>query len=140
MIFNACRLRKEPYKYSLILELQGENMFVTKKKKIKKYLEQRATDDKSAFDFLLSDYLDDTLKQKLTEIGISKIAIHIDWLEDIKCIGIQGRYNQYYLNLQIYQDEFTVSYDLDEADENAEYPLESKEQFYHVLLDTVKTL
>ena len=115
-------------------------MFVTKKKKIKKYLEQQATDDKSTFDFLLSDYLDDTLKRKLAEIGISKIAIHIDWLEDVKCIGIQGRYKEYYLDLQIYQNEFIVSYDLDEADENAEYPLESKEQFYHVLLDTVKTL
>lgn len=115
-------------------------MFVTKKKKISKYLERKATDNKSAFDFLLSDYLDGTLKRKLAEIGLSKIAIHIGWLEDIKCIGIQGRYNQYYLNLQIYQDEFTVSCDLDEADEDAEYPLESKEQFYHVFLDTVKTL
>jgi hypothetical protein len=115
-------------------------MFVTKKKKIKKYLEQKATDDKSAFDFLLSDYLDGTLKQKTAEIGISKIAIHIDWLDDIKCIGIQGRYNQYYLDLQIYQNEFTVSYDLDEADKDAEYPLESKEQFYSVLLDIIQKM
>ena len=115
-------------------------MFVTKKKKIKKYLEQQATDDKSTFDFLFSDYLDDTLKRKLAEIGISKIAIHIDWLEDVKCIGIQGRYKEYYLDLQIYQNEFTVSYDLDEADEEIEYPLQSKEQFYNVLLDTIKIL
>lgn len=115
-------------------------MFVTKKKKIKKYLEQKATDDKSAFDLLLSDYLDGTLKQKLAEMEISKITIHIDWLDDIKCIGIQGRYNQYYLDLQIYQDEFTVSYDLDEADEDAGYPLESQEQFYYVLSDIIKNL
>lgn len=115
-------------------------MFVTKKKKIKKYLEQKATDGKCAFDLLLSDYLDGTLKQKLAEMEISKIAIHIDWLDDVKCIGIQGRYHQYYLDLQIYQDEFTVSYDLDEADEDIEHPLQSKEQFYNVLLDIVKTL
>ena len=115
-------------------------MFITKKKKIQRYLEQKAVGDKCAFDFLLSDYLDGTLKQKITEIGISKIAIHIDWFDNIKCIGIQGRYNQYYLDLQIYQDEFTVSYDLDEADEDIEYPLESKERFYQVLLDIVEKM
>ena len=114
-------------------------MFTTKKKKIKKYLE-RKNDDKCAFDFLLSDYLDGTLKQKLTETGIDKIAIHIDWLDDVKCIGIQGRYNQYYVDLQIYQDDFTISCDLDEADEDREYTLESKEQFYSVFLDIVKKI
>lgn len=71
-------------------------------------------------------------------MGINKISIHIDWLDNIKCIGIQGRYNQWFLDLQIYQNEFTVSCDLDEADEDIVYPLESKEQFYSVLLDILK--
>ena len=115
-------------------------MFFTKKKKIQKYLEQKAESDKNAFDFLLCNYLDGTLKTDLELLGITKNEIHIDWLDDVKCIGIQGRYHQYYLDLQIYQDEFTVSYDLDEADEDIEHPLQSKEQFYNVLLDTVKTL
>ena len=114
-------------------------MFATKKKKIKKYLEQK-NEDKSAFDFLLSDYLDGALKQKLTATGIGKIAIYIDWLDDMKCIGIQGRYSQYYLDIQIYQNEFTISYDLDEADEEIEYPLESKEQFYSVFLNIIKKI
>lgn len=113
-------------------------MFITKKKKIQRYLEQKTVGDKCAFDFLLSDYLEGTLKENLTTMGINKISIHIDWLDNIKCIGIQGRYNQWFLDLQIYQNEFTVSCDLDEADEDIVYPLESKEQFYSVLLDILK--
>ena len=115
-------------------------MFIIKKKRIQRYLEQKEVCDRNVFDCLLSDYLDGALKQKLIAMGISKVSIHIDWLDNIKCIGVQGRYNQYYLDLQIYQDEFTVSYDLDEADEDIEYPLESKERFYNVLLDIVKKM
>ena len=36
-------------------------MFITKKKKIQKYLEQKEDDNKCAFDDLLSDYLDGSL-------------------------------------------------------------------------------
>ena len=115
-------------------------MFITKKKKIQKYLEQKADDNKCAFDFLLSDYLDGSLKEYLTSIEITKAEIHIDWFDDIKCIGIQGRYKDYYMDLQIYPDEFSLSFDLDEPDEDVVYPFESKEQLYTVLSDTVKTL
>ena len=115
-------------------------MFTTKKKKIRKYLEQKADDNKCAFDDLLSDYLDGSLKENLDSVKMEKVEIHIDWFEDIKCIGIQGRYKEYYMDLQIYPDEFSVSFDLDEPDEDIIYPLESKEQVYSVLLDIVKTL
>ena len=115
-------------------------MFITKKKKIQKYLLQRADDNKCAFDELLSDYLDGSLKENLESVKIERVEIHIDWLDDIKCIGIQGRYKEYYMELQIYPNEFSVSFDLDEPDEDVIYPLESKEQVYNVLSDTVKTL
>lgn len=115
-------------------------MFTTKKKKIRKYLEQKADDNKCAFDDLLSDYLDGSLKENLESVKMEKVEIHIDWFEDIKCIGIQGRYKEYYMDLQIYPKEFSVSFDLDESDEDVIYPLESKEQVYSVLSDTVKTL
>ena len=75
-------------------------MFFTKKKKIQKYLEQKAESDKNAFDFLLCNYLDGTLKTDLELLGITKNEIHIDWLDDIKCIGIQGRYNKIYPSLK----------------------------------------
>ena len=115
-------------------------MFTTKKKKIQKYLEQKTDDNKCAFDDLLSDYLNGSLKDNLESVKIERVEIHIDRFEDIKCIGIQGRYKEYYMDLQIYPKEFSVSFDLDEPDEDVIYPLESKEQVYSVLSDTVKTL
>ena len=115
-------------------------MFVSKKKKIRKYLISKSDCDKCAFDFLLSDFLDGALKEKLTLMGIVKTEIHIDWLEDIKCIGIQGKYEKYYMDLQIYPKEFSISFDIDEPDEDITYPLESKEQLYNVILDVVKIL
>lgn len=115
-------------------------MFTTKKKKIQKYLEQKSELDKSVFDVFLSDYLDGTLKQDIEALGIKKAEIHIDWLTDIKCIAIQGRYNEYYMNLEIDPDEFSISFDIDEADEDVVYALESKEQVYTTLANTVKAL
>ena len=115
-------------------------MFTTKKNKIQKYLEQKVDDNKCAFDILLSDYLDGSLKEDLVSIEIRKADIHIDWFDDIKCIGIQGRYKEYYMDLQIYPNEFSFSFDLDEPDEDAVYLLESKEQVYRVLVNTIKTL
>ena len=115
-------------------------MFTTKKKKIQKYLEQKADDNKCAFDDLLSDYLDGSLKENLASVKMERVKIHIDWFDDIKCIGIQGRYKEYYMDLQIYPNEFSVSFDLDEPDEGVIYPLESKEQIYGILSGTVKTL
>ena len=73
-------------------------------------------------------------------LGITKNEIHIDWLDDIKCIGIQGRYKKYFADIQIYQDEFSVSFDLDEPDDDVTYTLESKEQVYRVISEMVATL
>ncbi|MDD6203615.1 MAG: hypothetical protein PUC05_01260 [Firmicutes bacterium] len=115
-------------------------MFATKKTKIRRHLAQKAEGEKSAFDLLLTDYLDGTIKEDLSSAGISNISIYIDWLDSMKCIGIQGRYKEYYMDLQIYQEDFSLSFDTDEPDEDIEYPLESKEQLYRVLSDTVKTL
>ena len=42
------------------------------------------------------------------------------------------------MDLQIYPNEFSVSFDPDEPDEDVRYPLESKEQVYRILSDTVK--
>ena len=115
-------------------------MFLTKKKKIQKYLEQKTESDKTTFDFLLCDYLDGTLKTDLESFGITKNEIHIDWLDDIKCIGLQGRYKKYFADIQIYPDEFSISFDLYEPDEGITCALESKEQLYRVISDTIAEL
>ena len=115
-------------------------MFITKKKKIQKYLEQKTESDKTTFDFLLWDYLDGTLKTDLESLGITKNQIHIDWLDDIKCIGLQGRYKKYFADIQICPDEFSISFDLDEPDDDITYALESKDLLYRMISETISTL
>ena len=115
------------------------SIFTTKKQKIAKYLNQK-TDIKCAFDVLLANFLDGTLKESLSFIGIGKVEIHVDWLDPIKCIGIQGRYKDYYMDLQIYPNEFTISFNLDETDEYESFPLESKEQLFNTLIGIIKKL
>ena len=115
-------------------------MFITKKKKIQKYLEQKTESDKTTFDFLLCDYLDGTLKTDLESLGITKNQIHIDLLDDIKCIGLQGRYKKYFADIQIYPDEFSISFDLDEPDDDITYAFESKDQLYRMISETISTL
>lgn len=71
---------------------------------------------------------------------MTKIEIHIDWFDDMKCIGIQGKYKKYYMDLQIYPNEFSLSFDLVEPDENTVYPLESKAQVYAILSNVIQAL
>ena len=115
-------------------------MFTTKKKKIRRYLESIPDADKTEFDLLLFDYLNGILKSNLEDMGISKTDIYIDWHSHMKCIGVQGRFKKYYMDLHIYPDEFMVAFDLDEADEDETYALTSKEQFYQILSDTICNL
>ncbi len=84
--------------------------------------------------------MDGTLKSDLKSLGITKNEIHIDWFDDIKCIGIQGRYKKYFADIQIYPDEFSVSFDTDEPDHDISYSLESKEQVYSVISESINTL
>ena len=115
-------------------------MFKAKKKKIKNYLAGKKTEEWTAFDQILSDYISGELNKKLEALGMRKIEMHIDWLPEYKCIGVQGLGGAYRWNIQIEPTEFLIAFDEDEPDDDNFYSLESKEQFYHVLLDTVKTL
>ena len=114
-------------------------MLMFKKKKIQVYLNNLG-DSKTTFDLLLFDYLDGSIKKDLESIGFEKISIHIDWLNDYKCIGIQCKYQRYYVDIQIHNDEFSVSYDIDESDEDIIYPLESKEQMYKDLSNVIQMM
>lgn len=115
-------------------------MFATKKKKIRTYLAQKSENEYCAFDHLLTDYVNGTLKTDLTSVGMRRIEIHIDWLEDIKCIAIQAQYEEYLTDIQIYPNEFSVAFDTDEPDSDTVYPFESKKQFYDVLIAIAHTL
>ena len=105
-------------------------MLFSKKKKIAAYLQRIPDGEKTAFDLLLADYLDGTLKNRLESMGITKLEIHIDWLLGYKCIGLQGRYKQYYMDAGIDAEEYFVEFDLDEPDGEETYPLESREAVY----------
>lgn len=108
-------------------------MFQTKKKKIQTYLSEKTFEQITSFDELLDDYLSGKMKQVFSDLGIKKIEIHIDWLPDYRCIGVQGVYDDNYLDLQIEPTEFSVGYDPVEPDVHVYYPLENKAQVYAVI-------
>ena len=112
-------------------------MLTSKKKKIRIYLESTPYEEKTGFDLLLLDYLDGALKNNLEDMDITKINIYIDWHDYMKCIGVQGRFKKYYMDLQIYPDEFCLSFDLDEPHEDETYPMKSKDHFYQTLANTI---
>jgi hypothetical protein len=113
---------------------------MTKKKKIRLYLEQKSEKEYSAFDCLMAVYLDGFLKEALVSAGMQRIEIHVDWIDDMKCIGIQGQYEKYLADIHIYPDEFSMSFDMDEPDDDTIYPLESRQQFYDILFATMRSL
>ncbi len=110
-----------------------------KKMKIRAYLAKKEN-SKSPFDLLLSDYLDGRLKMELNNIGLQKISIYVDFTEDLKCIGVQAKYQAYYVDLQIYPDEFEISYDAIEPDEGITHPLTSRDQVYEALKGAIKMI
>lgn len=108
-------------------------MLLTKKTKICKQLEAIGKDSWSAFERLLSDYLDGKLSEKLQQIGVEKAEIHVDFLDDYKCIGIQGKYKQNYVDIQIEETEFSIGCDPIEPDEHDYHPLENEELFFTII-------
>ena len=56
----------------------------------------------------------------------------MDWLDDYRCIGVQGRYRKSYVEFQIEKNEFSIGYDPDEPDDPKSYLLETEEQVYSV--------
>ena len=108
-------------------------MFQTKKKKIKIYLSEKTSEQYTPFDELLDDYISGRMKGIFSDFGTKKVEIHIDWLPDYRCIGVQGVHNANYLDLQIEPTEFNIGYDPEEPDDHSDYPLESKDQVYAVV-------
>ena len=106
--------------------------FQTKKKKIAQYIETEK-DHLSVFGELLKDYLTGDFKAFFVDFGITSIEIHIDWLDDYKCIGLQGKFKNNYVDLQIEPTEFGFAIDPDEPDIDGTIPLTSKEAFYSII-------
>ena len=99
----------------------------------------RVGENKSPFDVMLSDYLNGRLKREFKSKKIRVISIRTDWSDDKRCIRVYGKYYAYHINVEIYPDEFTVSYD-SLAHESMTYPLDSSERVYSTLLSIIKAL
>lgn len=82
-------------------------MLFGKKKKIASYLEDKKTEP-TAFDLVLKDYLSGVLITKLKKIGLTAIEVHIDWYDKIKDLGIQAKYNGFFLDIQIDEQELAL--------------------------------
>lgn len=91
------------------------------------------------FDDLLTDYLSGELTNRLSDLGIKRISIYIDWHTDYKCINIQGKYQQNYVDIQIEPSFLSMGCDPEEPDEHTEYVLDNKEQFYDAVRDQLST-
>jgi len=115
-------------------------MFLTKKKKIRRYLDTVPEAALGAFDLLLADYLGGELKARLAALGITGIGLHADWMEEMRCISAEGRWGTYYMDLQIYPDEFLLDFDEIEPDGGIPCPLESRDQLYAAVADAVRAL
>lgn len=117
--------------------------FLSKKKKIERYLQTKDS-AYSAFDELLQDYLNGTLKEELEKYGMTRIELYIDWhsdlLDNYRCIGIQGEYRRYFVDIEITKGQFIIACDEDEPDDPEEYVLETRSQMYSVLETTLKAL
>ena len=113
-------------------------MLFGKKKRISEYLSQKQNSQSATpFDTLLSEYLCGTLKRKLSEIDFQAISIHIDWLPDYKCIGIQAKFHDYFFDIQIETTYFSVSYDKDEPDDAIEFELKDEAVLYSTIEDII---
>jgi len=113
-------------------------MFCTKRRKIQIYLASHNACDAQPFCSVLRAGLSGELKAWFTGMGFKKVSIHIDWLDDYRCVGVQGVFSGYYLDLQIEPTQFSVGYDPDEPDEHRYYPLESPDQIYEVVQQTIQ--
>ncbi len=108
-------------------------MFQTKKSKIRAYLQPLTAP--TAFDTLLSDAVEGRLKARLDSFGTRHTRIHIDWLPDYRCIGIQTQCDRFYLNIQIEPTVYIAAIGTDEPGEGTEFPLVTADEFYRDLED-----
>jgi hypothetical protein len=99
-----------------------ENLF-GKKKKIKKFLAEKNLELYFQFDYVLDDFINNQLKKKLRDIGLSKIEIHVDWYPGFECVGIQA-IDESYIDIKLYPKEVNISCSIDEPDDYDEFMYE----------------
>ena len=123
--------------------------FMTKKKKIRKYLDDMPKEKYTAFELLLSDYLDGSLEKRLKTTGLKWSNIDVIWDDDGKMISIGSSYHDYSMDLWIYSDEIVIFFtakddrpeELEpEACKEQHLPLENKEQIFDLIKEKLAGL
>ena len=116
--------------------------FISKKKKIRKYLDDKPKEKYTTFDLLLSDYLDGTLEKSFKTTGLKWCSVEIQWEDDFQMISVGSVYNRYEMDLWIYTDEIVIFFNSEEnipeelepdACKEEHLPLESKEQILELV-------
>ena len=116
-------------------------MFKSRKtRRIMQYLDEKP--QHQPFDYLLQDYLSGALKQRLADMGFSRIEIYVDWLEDYKCVNI-GALHRCGLCLDFQAEPACVNIALDEEepDDAVEFEIpadphaDSADIYYDILAD-----
>ena len=120
--------------------LEGTFMFLSKKIRIRNYLDSIEKNQWYPFEFLLDDYLSGKLIDYLAEYGISKLSFSVDFHDDYKCINVDGKYKSYYIDLQIENNEFSIGCDPAEPDDHKYFKLESPEYLYSVVNAEIRSL
>lgn len=114
--------------------------FMTKKKKIRKYLDDKPKEKYTTFDLLLLDYLDGSLEKQLKSTGLRWNAIEVTWDDDVQFIAVESSYHGYAMDLVVYTDDFVIIFTSEEelpeelepeACKQQDLPLESKEQLFN---------
>ena len=115
---------------------------MTKKKKVRQYLDAKPKEKYTAFDLLLIDYLDGSLEKQLKSTGLKRINIQIQWDDEDQWILVNAYYRVYEMDLTVYPDEILIWFDSKdnlpeelepEAVKEQSLPLESKEQLFDLL-------
>ena len=123
--------------------------FMTKKKKIRKYLDDMPKEKYTAFELLLSDYLDGSLEKRLKTTGLKWSNIDVIWDDDGKLISIGSSYHDYSMDLWIYSDEIVIFFTAEddrpeelepEACKEQHLPLENKEQIFDLIREKLAAL
>ena len=123
--------------------------FMTKKKKIRKYLDDMPKEKYTAFELLLSDYLDGSLEKRLKTTGLKWSNIDVVWDDDGKMISIGSSYHGYSMDLWIYSDEIVIFFTAEddrpeelepEACKEQHFPLENKDQIFDLIREKLAGL
>lgn len=78
-----------------------------KKRKIKKWLQEKGG-GYTLFSLILSDYTAGDLKKNLRNMGLRHVEIHVDWFEDIKCLGVLAAYENFNVDVQLSGEELAL--------------------------------